>query len=325
MIPVYDLHCDLLAYLEEDGNRGIYDPISRCSYPDLSKGGVKMQTLAIYVPTNRLSVQCGMRQVDLFGKLLKQHPLEFHPLSSPCSDGIRVVAALENGSSFALEEEPLEECLKRLTAYIQKLFPLFYITLTWNTENRFGGGNESRVGLKEDGKRLLEFLDGKKIAIDLSHTSDPLAYDIINWIDKKSLAVPLLASHSNFRTISSWPRNLPEELAKELIRRKGIIGLNLVAPFIHNTDPHALLHHVEYAFSLGGEQSLCFGADFFYAEGEALKKKYNRDSLFYPEWSSASCYPSILMQMKEHLSLSQEQIENVFWRNASNFLEKNIL
>lgn len=325
MIPVYDLHCDLLAYLEEGGTRGVYDPISRCSYPDLSKGGVQMQTLAIYVPTSPHSVASGLRQVDLFGKLLQQHPLEFHPHASSCSKGIGVIAALENGSSFALEEEPLEKCFQRLATYIQKLAPLFYVSLTWNTENRFGGGNETKIGLKEDGKRLLEFLDGKRIAIDLSHTSDPLAYDIINWIDKKSLALPLIASHSNYRTVSNWPRNLPEELAKELMRRKGIIGLNLVAPFIHNSDPHALFRHIEYALSLGGEDSLCFGADFFYAEGEALRKKYNRDSLFYPDWSNASCYPSILEQMRKYLHLSQEQIGKIFWKNASHFLEKNIL
>ena len=327
MIPIYDLHCDLLYYLAEKEGRGVYDPISRCSYPDLKKGGVQMQTLAIFAETGEGSVQLGMRQVDLFETILKKHPLEFAPLKNPVPGAVQVIAALEGGSCFAKEEEPLSKSLERLTSYIDRLAPLFYISLTWNTENRFGGGNESRVGLKEDGKRLLEFLDQKRIAVDLSHTSDALAYDIINWIEKKSLAIPLIASHSNFRPLSDWPRNLPEDLACEIIRRKGLIGLNFVGPFVHNTDPTVLYRHVEYALALGGENSLCFGADFFCDADDIgrLRKKYGRDSLYYPGLDNSSCYPKVLMHMQEDLKLPSKIIEQIAFGNARQFLDLQIL
>ena len=71
----------------------------------------------------------------------------------------------------------------------------------WNQENRFGGGNASDVGLKREGELFLEYLGGKGVAIDLAHPSDALAHDILNYIDKKSLKVTPIASHSNFRVI----------------------------------------------------------------------------------------------------------------------------
>ncbi len=32
----------------------------------------------------------------------------------------------------------------------------------------------TQVGLKEDGRKLLDYMDGKRVAIDLSHSSDAL-------------------------------------------------------------------------------------------------------------------------------------------------------
>ena len=107
-----------------------------------------------------------------------------------------------------------------------------YVSFTWNMENRFGGGALTTVGLKDDGKRLLEVLATNRIAVDLSHASDRLAYDIFNYIDKHKLDMKVIASHSVMRAIHHAPRNLPDEIAKEIIKRKGIIGLNFIAKFI---------------------------------------------------------------------------------------------
>ena len=111
---------------------------------------------------------------------------------------------------------------------------LFYIGLTHHLENRFGGGNFSKAGLKDDGKALLDYLDNKQIAVDFSHTSDALAYDILEYISKKNLKIPILASHSNYRPNFDHPRNLPDDIAKEIINQKGLIGLNFVRAFVNN-------------------------------------------------------------------------------------------
>lgn len=327
-IPVVDLHCDLLSFLTYKSGRTIEDRRSRASYPQLKQGGVKLQTLSIYSMTDPHSVDEGRAQVEYFCRLTSQFPTFFarYPNALPTQETlISILPAFENASTFASETEPLTQALKRLDEYHNRLGPISYISLTWNEENRFGGGNASQVGLKEDGKRLLEWMDGKQIAADLSHTSDRLAHELIDFIDRNDLDIPIIASHSNFRLLSNYPRNLPEDLAKEIIRRKGLIGLNFFAPFIHDTDPSTLLRHIEYGLSLGGENTLCFGADFFCdTDFPPLMQKYQRQEGFYPELADASAYPALLKRVGHHLRLSDEQLLKIASKNALRFLQEKI-
>ncbi len=302
------------------------DPLSRGSYPQLKAGGVQLQTLAIFTTTGPQSVEKGRAQVETYLHLLKHAPLRFAPYTTS-SSAIQLLPAFENASSFASESEPLAEALKRLETYRAALRKIAYIGLTWNSENRFGGGNDTLVGLKEDGKHLLVALSGKQIAIDFSHTSDPLAYDILEWIDKEQLDLRVLASHSNFRALSDYKRNLPEEIAKELIRRKGVIGLNFFAPFVHDTDPTVLARHVEYALHLGGEDALCFGADFFCdtdSYSALIKKKYGREEFFYKEYSNASMYPAVLKLLADKLQLKEPFLQKLAHENALAFLKRGL-
>ncbi len=70
-----------------------------------------------------------------------------------------------------------------------------------------------------------------RIAVDLSHTSDRLADEILNEIDRKGYTMGVIASHSNARKVCHHPRNLPDHLIKEIVARKGIIGINLYKKF----------------------------------------------------------------------------------------------
>jgi membrane dipeptidase len=324
MTPIWDLHSDLLSYLADQPGRLATDSVFRGSLPQMQAGGVRCQVLAIYTSTGPHSVEKGRAQVAFFQRLYKQTPLDFafppSPIKLSSSGPVQILPAFENASSFASETEPFEEILSRLEGYAHLLGRIAYIGLTWDTENRFGGGNRTRIGLKEDGKRLLAWLSGKQIAIDFSHTSDDLAYDILNWMEREQLRIPLLASHSNFRHITNEPRNLPDDLAKELIQRKGLIGLNFFGPFIDAEDPLVLLKHVEWGLALGGHDTLCFGADFFHdADAPLIKEKYGRNRLFYDELGNASVYPHVLELFSKKLGLNEELLRAIAHKNALSF------
>lgn len=330
-IDVIDLHSDLLSYLSHAHKRTPHDPVSRTSIDQLKEGNVKVQTLAIYGSHPSRALHEGKEQIAQFRRLIAEYSEIFSPCRSPLQGGtpaVQLLASIENASVFASEIESLAAAFDRLESYCDAVGHLFYISLTWNNANRFGGGNAApEHGLKEDGKHLLEWMNGRKIAIDLSHSSDKLAYGILDFIDQRSLNIPVIASHSNFRAITEVPRNLPEDLALEIIRRKGLIGLNLCTPFSHPTDPTALLRHVEYALSLGASDSLCFGADFFCdADFPDLKQKYAHiPSFYFPDYSNSSCYPYLLEQLVQHLGLSEEQMLKISSGNAARFLQTCIL
>lgn len=328
--PVIDLHSDLLSYLVHREGRKPDDPPSRNSFPQMQEGHVAVQTLAIFARTAPHSVQQGEKQLRSFQQLLSAYPDRCAALcaeSALSPSRVHLIAAIENFSACASETESLSDVFARLDELLDTLPALFYITMTWDGENRFGGGVGSTAGLKKDGEELLSYLSGKRVAIDLSHTSDRFASEIIEYIDKMSLAIPLIASHSNFRTVTNRPRNLPDAIAKEIIRRSGLIGMNLFAPFIHQSDPTALFRHIEYGLSLGAEKALCFGADFFSDQDFPLiKEKYpEAPFFFFEEYKDSSTYPFILSQLQQHLRLSHKQLNHIASENALRFLKENIL
>lgn len=298
--PIADLHCDLLLYLSGDPKRTPYDPVVRCSIPQLKEGNVKFQTMAIFSETTPGSAKNGLAQVDSLLNLLKNHsdvfelvrqPDQFKTL--PSSNKIGILPAIENASVICEENEDLENALKRFTTIQHKIGKVIYLSLTWNTENRFGGGAHTDLGLKEDGKRMIDYLHQKKIALDLSHASDRLAFDVLNHIDKNDIKIKVIASHSNFRSVTDVPRNLPDDLAKEIIKRDGIIGMNFIRLFVGDSEAN-FTRQLEHALKLGFHKGICFGADFFFTEDLSPAHRKPVDQYFFPSIEHAGRYPEVI-------------------------------
>lgn len=322
-LPIIDTHCDLLSYLATVPNAApdAAEDIA-CAIPLLQEGNVKLQVCAIYTDVRPGSSELATKQAYKFREMLMAHRKDVVQADGEflqdmdLNSKIGVVVAIENAAGLAEENVPLEQAFKQLDQLIQLTGRIAYISLTHHTENRFGGGNYTEgIGLKEDGKKLLDYMHGKKIAIDLSHTSDHLAEGILKHIDKESLDVPVLASHSNFRGVWDHKRNLNDEFAKEIIARKGIIGINFLRAFLDDKNPERVFEHILYGFELGAGEQMCFGADFFYTKDFPDK---SRHPFYFPLVENASKYPSILDRLAENLH--QTQLEKLAYKNAKRFL-----
>ncbi len=323
MTPVIDLHCDLPVYLMMNPQATPDTRAMGAGIPFLKEGHVKLQTMAIYTGVEEESSREGLQQALIYRDMLNQHSTDFFQAGPGFEDAdsgrIGIVAALESASGICNESEPLENAFKNLEEIIKNVQRLFYISLTHHDENRFGGGNYSKPGLKPDGQVLLDYISGRQIAIDLSHTSDALAHDILDYTYSKNLDVPVIASHSNFREIWDHPRNLTKENALEIINRNGLIGMNFLRAFLNDDRPEALYEHIEYGMALaGGEDALCFGADFFYT-GDFPDPK--RDPYYFPEHEDASKYPEILKTLGKRIS--EKQIEKLACKNVMSFIASN--
>lgn len=322
--PVVDLHCDLLSYLAQypDGSPSDAEEIG-CAIPFLQQGNVCLQVMAIYTPTSTESTKLFDLQCIAYQKLLKHYKSYFYQPEpeqldevSNQSDKTATILAVENGSGLCLETDPLEKGLLRLQQLQDEHRQILYIGLTHHDENRFGGGNKATAGLKADGKVLLEFLSGKKIAVDLAHTSDALAYEMVDFIHNKGLDIPLIASHSNFREVCQHNRNLPDDLVAAIAQNKGLIGMNLLRPYIHPDDPEVLHKHILYGFAKGAGHCMAMGADYF-----ATREYGNTHGVpfFYDEHKDASCYPHILGQLEG--KLETKGIKGLAYENAIRFMK----
>ncbi|MFZ0566022.1 MAG: membrane dipeptidase [Chlamydiales bacterium] len=319
---IADLHCDLLSYLADNKERTPNEPKCRCSFPQLKKGNVAIQVLAIFTQTGENGIEAAKKQLALFQTLPKSYPSDCRHLkdlpSSPEEGKVSFLAAIENLSGLCDETESLENGLFRLVQYQEQANPILYVSLTWHEENRFGGGDRSKAGLKRDGEIVLDYLNETAIAIDLSHTSDALAEDILNYIDKKGLNLTPIASHSNFRSICHHPRNLPDPFAKEIVNRGGVIGFNFVKPFVGQKSPEDFMRHVDHAHKLGVQNHYCFGADFFFEDDFP-----HSSPAFYDRFGNAGCYQELINYLSTAYSLSE--LEKLAYKNLNNFLTRQIL
>ncbi|NEM96618.1 peptidase [Pontibacter sp. BT327] len=324
-LPIIDLHCDLLVYLT-DVPGAMQDNIDEigCALPSLTQGNVKLQVMAIYCPTKAGSTVYSKKQSEAY-KLLAEADNCLTPVKNIQelqqalkADTTGMVAAIENASGFCEEDEPLEDGFKKLEKIIEDTGQLLYISMTHSLANRFGGGNATTQGITRDGKMLLDYMHGRRIAIDMSHTSDALAFDILEHIDKEKLDVPVIASHSNFRALWQHERNLPDELVQEIIRRQGLIGVNFLRSFLNTDNPDAILDHIAYGFANGAENNICFGADYFYTADE---KDASRLPFYFPDLLHAGVsYSYILNRLRERLNVNQ--LEQLAYRNALQFVER---
>ena len=325
-LPISDLHCDLLFYLARVEGSTINDLEDiGVTLPYLKEGHVKHQIMAVFTPTGPGSVETAELELEKYRELLEHD--EFYNVYSKSqvaeisnSEQIAVTLALESASTLASEDEPLRNAFKRLDKIIEEFKHIFYISFTHHTENRFGGGNYSNnVGLKEDGKSLLEYMDGKGIAADLSHASDNLAYGIFNHIEAKNLDVPVIASHSNFRELTDHVRNLPPDLIDKVLAAEGLIGMNFLRLYLHDSDPNMLGEHIR--FGLNNKKIapyLAFGADFFHRKGHPDP---TRHPLFFKEHEDAGKYPTILQGLAED-GISKDQLEALSYRNVCAYMER---
>lgn len=321
--PVIDLHCDLLAHMLNMANP---NPFKRegigCSFPDLAEGNVKLQVMAIFTATEDGSTALALRQSEIFASFLAEYPNDctlVHDVNTlnqiATSPKLGMIAAIENASGFCEEDEPLKIGFERLERIITNTKRILYISFTHHAENRFGGGNNSDAGLKEDGEKLLQYLNGKKIAVDFSHASDTLAKDILDYLSKYNLEVPILASHSNYRKVFNHVRNLPDNIAKEIIKRDGIIGVNFLRAFVNNEDSNVLYEHMNYGINLGGFNSVCFGADYF---STGNHPDPSRVPYYFKEHADARRYPSIIETISEQVS--PEAVEGISSKNVMRYL-----
>ncbi|MCC9167747.1 dipeptidase [Pontibacter harenae] len=328
-LPIIDLHCDLLVYLT-DVPGSAADKVEEigCAIPSLLQGNVRLQVMAIYSAVGAGSSNYARLQSKMFKELATADNC-LVPVTDATSLGqvlqssaeeptIGVVAAIENASGFCEEDDDLEEGFKKLENIITDCGRILYISLTHHTPNRFGGGNMSDLGITTDGKLLLDYLHGRRIAVDLSHTSDALAHDILNHIDSQRLDIPILASHSNFRPVWQHNRNLPDELTQEIIRRQGLIGMNFLRAFVNNHEPEALLQHIRYGLENGAENTVCFGADYFYVADHPDQERF---PFYFTEHEQAGIsYNYILSELRKNLT--PIQVEKIAFGNTADFIQR---
>jgi membrane dipeptidase len=161
-----------------------------------------------------------------------------------------LVLTIEGGAALGDSDTSILRTLHRLG--------LRSLNLLWFRANALGDGlGESRGGgLTGFGREVLTESCRLGILPDVSQASERTTDEII-----EASTVPVIASHSNARTVHAEPRNLSDTQIRAIAATDGVIGLNGFPRLVGPDDPDVdqLIDHALHIIELVGPDHVCFG------------------------------------------------------------------
>jgi membrane dipeptidase len=202
----------------------------------------------------------------------------------------------------------LNGCIERLD-YLYKKGVRFAV-LMWDGETCIGGSFNTGIGLTDFGCKVTRRCFELGIIPDISHASEQTADDIIAIANE--YGKPIIASHSNSYTVYPHDRNCRDRHFKEIRDMGGIVGISLCGAHISSSNPTIddIIRHIDHYLSLDGENTIALGCDL---DGAKLPS----------EFLNITDIEKIAIRMSE-FGYSDEIIDKIFWKNAKNFIDKNV-
>src|SRR3989442_1468274 len=105
-----------------------------------------------------------------------------------------------------------------------------YMTLTHSGNDEWADSSTDKAvhnGLTDFGKDVIREMNRLVVMSDISHVSDKTFYDAL-----ETSKAPLIASHSSCRAICDAPRNMTDQMMKDLAAKGGIVQINYHVGFL---------------------------------------------------------------------------------------------
>lgn len=188
-------------------------------------------------------------------------------------------------------------------------------SLTWNGQNSLATGvsGPADSGISRLGKTIVNYMQDKRILLDVSHLNENSFWDIIA-ISKS----PIVASHSNCYTLCNHPRNLKDAQIKEIARHDGVIGINAWPDFIDDSNPSVqkMVDHITHISNLVGHQHVSFGFDFCDFFGDTVLSDLNGQSHETTDMEDASKVGNLIREM-EKIGFHYDEIKDIAFNNLA--------
>lgn len=263
---VVDTHCDtILRVIRSKGAYRLREAHTEghVDIPRLRQGGVGLQFFAAYIEPQYKpdrSIKRVLQLLDCFYEELADNPDSLHLVLS-VADLAEAKRQNKIGALISIEGG---EALEGDLSVLRMLHRLGVrsIGLTWNERNLIAEGVgecRSKGGLTDFGVAAIKEMNRLGIIVDVSHLSEPGFWDVIDVSDK-----PIIASHSNAKSLCNHVRNLTDDQIKALAKNGGVMGLNMCDEFLHSNEPATIEHvmdHIAHVFSLVGSKHIGIGAD----------------------------------------------------------------
>lgn len=309
-----DLHCDTASLLLETKQKLKQNSL-KVDIQKLQQGEAIAQFFAMYIDSKEVdsSYEYCVKMLDNFKNELL---LNQDSISLCRNHNDLIMAQKENkiGAFLSIEEgEAIEGSLDKLRYFKEQGISL--ITLTWNYENALGYSNfewrDQTRGLKKRGFEVVEEMNHLDMLIDVSHLSDAGFQDLI--LNSKS---PIIATHSNSRTMTNNPRNLSDTMLKQLADKGGITGINFFNNFLVDGELKEeleistiadMIRHIKHIRNVAGVDVIALGSDF-----DGILNSVEIEDISQMSKLSDALYSS---------GFSSDEVEKIFYKNSMRIIK----
>lgn len=309
--PVFDLHCDTaLALLGEDlrqagslrSNSCHIDLNRAATLPGYAQCFACFTSPMDHLPGNTTVTQVFEREMatvlrevernaDLISLAYSAKDVEKNLDSGKMS----AILTIEGPAGFDYDPALLEDLYKigfRIT------------TLGWNEKNVLCGSHKTGGGLTEQGREYVFEAQRLGMLIDVSHLSDEGFWDIMDITNG-----PVIATHSNSRSVWNVSRNLTDDMFRAICKTGGVAGINLYSHFLgENPTLDTVCDHVLHWLELDGAKHIALGGDL---DGcEALPAGF----------AGVQDYPKLADALLAR-GLDEQAVSDIFFTNALGVLK----
>ena len=311
-VPVFDLHCDTaLKLLGKSGNEAgslkknehhidleraakleAYCQCFACFTTPMMQEWSHLSPVVIF-ERELATIQ---REVDKNKRLIAIAYSADQVESNREKGKMSALLTIEGPAGFGFDPELLEN-LHQIGFRIT--------TLGWNEANELTGSNVTGGGLTERGREYIQEAQRLGMLVDVSHISDEGFWDIMNCTQ-----APIVASHSDSRSMCCHSRNLTDDMFRAICQTGGLAGINLCGEFLgENPTLDTACDHIFRFMELDPSgKHIALGGDLDGCEpcqGVA----------------GIQSYPALAQRLLER-GLGEQTIRDIFWSNALNVLRR---
>jgi membrane dipeptidase len=229
---VVDTHDDTTQrMLDPQFDLGVRHADGNVDIPRMREGGLAAIFFSIWIPgtiTGPEAVQKALEQISAVRRQVTSHSRDI-VLATTAADIRRAFAEHKIAALMGVEGgHMINSDLGVLRKYAG--LGVRYMTLTHSVNVAWADSSTDTAGhngLTDFGKQVVREMNRLGMMVDTSHVADKTFYDVLAISE-----VPVIASHSSCRALCNAPRNMTDQMIKDLAAKGGVIQINYHIGFL---------------------------------------------------------------------------------------------
>ena len=182
------------------------------------------------------------------------------------------------------------------------------VSLGWNEKNPLTGSHVTGGGLTDLGREFVKEAQRVGMLVDVSHISDKGFWDIMDVTQG-----PVIATHSNSRSVWNNSRNLTDDMFRAICETGGVAGYNACDEFTgEKPTVDTICDHILHFMELAPDgKHVALGGDLDGVDGM-------------PEgFLGVQSWPEVAKRLLER-GLSHRNVMDIYWNNAMGVMQRAV-